>query len=62
MNKEKLIEIVNIADLLAIPMFVLMIYYFSKKTNRNLIENILLLFSIVGLIVDLYFTIKFYSL
>jgi uncharacterized membrane protein len=61
MNKAELIEIVNIADLLAIPMFVLMIYYFIKKSNRNLIENILLLFAIVGLIVDLYFTITFYS-
>lgn len=62
MNKDKLIKIVNIADLLALPMFVLMIYYFIKKTNRNLIENILLLFGIIGLIVDSYFTITFYSL
>ena len=62
MNRDKLIKIVNIADLLALPMFVLMIYYFIKKTNRNLIENILLLFGIIGLIVDSYFTITFYSL
>ena len=62
MNKDKLIKIVNIADILALPMFVLMIYYFIKKTNRNLIENILLLFGIIGLIVDSYFTITFYSL
>ena len=60
MNRDKLIKIVNIADLLALPMFVLMIYYFIKKTHRNLIENILLLFGIIGLIVDLYFTITFY--
>ena len=62
MKRDKLIKIVNIADLLALPMFVLMIYYFIKKTHRNLIENILLLFGIIGLIVDLYFTITFYSL
>lgn len=46
-------------DILAIPMFLLSSYYFYKKENRNSIENLLLIFSIVGFMADVYFTFIF---
>lgn len=46
-------------DILAIPMFLLSSYYFYKIENRNNIENLLLIFSIIGFIADVYFTFNF---
>ena len=52
-------NIIHIADVLAIPLFLLIIIYFSKKKNKNIIEYILLLFGICGFIVDIWFTIYY---
>ena len=49
----------NYADLLAIPFFLLLVVYFYRKKNRNNIENILFLFAIVGLILDIFFSCIF---
>lgn len=60
---EKLIEkLTNIADIIAIPFWVLIIYYFinivrdNTISNQRTIEYILLLFVISGLIADLVFS------
>ena len=51
-------NIVHYADMLAIPFFlVLTIYLFNKK--RTFIENLLLLFAISGLVLDIYFSYNF---
>ena len=47
------------ADIIAIPFFLLLCIYFYQITNRNLIENILFLFSIVALVMDILFTYVF---
>ena len=39
-------------DIIAVPCFLLMIYYFILKKNRIFIENFLLLFAIIGFIFD----------
>lgn len=48
---------ITIADILAIPFFILLSYYFYFKKNKTFIEYILFLFSLSGLIIDTYFTI-----
>ena len=51
-------NIVHYADMLAIPFFlVLTIYLFNKK--RTFIENLLLLFAVSGLVLDVYFSYNF---
>ena len=52
-------NISNYADILAIPMFALFIFYFYNIENKNLIEKILFLCSIIGLTLDVGFTYIF---
>ncbi len=52
-------NIANYGDILAIPMFLLAIYYFYKIKNKTVIEYILLIFSICGFIADILFTVMF---
>ena len=47
-------------DILAIPCFLLLIFYFYKKESRTPLENLLLVFSIFGFILDILFTILFF--
>ena len=54
-----MIELIqDYADLLAVPFFVLLIFYFVTKKNRNIIENVLLLFACVGFLFDTSMIIK----
>ena len=46
----------SLADVLAIPMFLLMVIYFMNKKDRTNVENVLYLFGICGLLIDSYFT------
>lgn len=48
-------------DIIAIPFFLLLCIYFYQIRNRNLIENILFLFSIVALMMDILFTYLFFA-
>tara|TARA_B100001989_G_C24507491_1_gene448501 strand:- start:860 stop:1060 length:201 start_codon:yes stop_codon:yes gene_type:complete len=48
-------------DILAIPFFLLLTIYFYNIEKRSITENILLLFSIVGLVADILFTILFFT-
>ena len=52
-------NISNIGDIFAIPFFAMLVYYFISIKNRNIIEYILLLFSIAGLSLDIIFTIQY---
>ena len=47
------------ADILEIPFFFLMFIYFARKSYTTHLENMLLIFSLIGLIVDTYFTWQF---
>jgi hypothetical protein len=56
----KIKNIPKYADILAIPCFGLMTYYFlSIENQKTVIEYLLLLFGISGLILDTVFTIQF---
>jgi hypothetical protein len=52
-------NIIHYADIIAIPMFILLSIYFINKKNKTSIENILMLFAICGAIIDSYFTCHF---
>jgi heme O synthase-like polyprenyltransferase len=49
----------HIADVFAIPMFVWLSIYFYKKKQKNKEEIILFLLSVLGLVLDVIFTIYF---
>jgi hypothetical protein len=56
----KLSNIPKYADILAIPCWILMTYYFlSIEKTKTVIENLLLLFGITGFILDTVFTLQF---
>ena len=46
----------HIGDILAIPFFALLTYYFFNKIKKTLLEQILLLFSATALVMDILFT------
>ena len=47
-----------IADALAIPFWIVLIYYMSHIQNKTIIEKILLLFGVIGFLADSLFVIK----
>jgi len=49
----------RIGDILAIPLFLLATIYFYNIEKRDMIENVLLIFSFVGFLADVYFTYLF---
>ena len=54
-------DISHYGDVLAIPFFGLLILYFYKIEERNIMENILLFFSISGFVLDILYSIIFFS-
>jgi hypothetical protein len=52
-------NIEHYGDILAIPFFIMLSYYFINKKEKTLFEYILMLFSIIGAIADIYFTSRF---
>ena len=52
-------NLIHYADMIAIPFFALLIYYFYKINHKSKLEYVLLLFSIGGLVMDLLFTYEF---
>jgi hypothetical protein len=46
-------------DMLAIPLFALAAIYFYNIKHKTLTEYILLLFSILGLVLDIFFTYEY---
>lgn len=49
----------KIADIFAIPLFLLLIWYLYTKRHRSHIENVLLFFATVGFVADLAFSAEF---
>jgi hypothetical protein len=54
-------NLVHYGDLLAIPFFGLSTFYFLNKDKKNYTEYLLLVFSIAGLLLDIFFTYLFYQ-
>jgi hypothetical protein len=48
--------LLHIGDALAIVGFAMLVYYFANKKKRTLFEDVLLVFSLCGLIADITFT------
>jgi len=55
-------NLVHYGDILAIPFFILLSIYFYRKKNKNILEYVLLIFSVVGTIADILFTSQFLKL
>ena len=49
-------KLVHIGDVLAIPFFLLLTYYFHTMENKTPLEWVLYLFSITGAVIDSIFT------
>lgn len=47
------------ADFIAAPLFLLASYYFFNIQNKNIIEYLLLLFSVSALFIDIFFSVHF---
>jgi hypothetical protein len=61
MNYTYFIKNINkYADILAIPLFALLVYYFYNIQNKTIIEYILFSFAVTGLIFDSVFTYIFF--
>lgn len=48
-------------DILAIPFFGLLIYYFYEIVNKSTMEYVLFAFSTMGFILDIFYTYLFYK-
>jgi hypothetical protein len=48
-------------DILAIPFFALLVYYFYMIQDKSIIEYILFYFSICGFVLDIVYTYMFLS-
>jgi hypothetical protein len=57
----KLKNISHYGDILAIPFFALLVYYFYMIPNKTVMEYILFLFCISGLVLDIFFTFVFFG-
>jgi len=53
--------IVHIGDIIAIPFFGLLTYYFYFMENKTFFEWILFLFSLAGFLIDGAFTILYFT-
>ena len=52
-------DIIHYADILAIPLFMINMYYFYNIENKNILEYLLLLFTFIGFICDIIFTFMY---
>jgi hypothetical protein len=48
-------------DILAIPFFALLVLYFYKIENKTPMEYVLLAFSAMGFVLDIFYTYLFYK-
>jgi hypothetical protein len=54
-------NISHYGDILAIPFFFLLVLHFYKIEKRKPIENLLLFFSVSGLVLDILFTWQYFN-
>lgn len=59
---KQMIRLSHYADIIAIPFWIIAVYYFWSIERRNTIEDLLLFFTVCGLILDTIFTISFLTL
>jgi hypothetical protein len=59
--KMKYNKLSHYGDILAIPFFALLIFYFYKIQSKSITEYILLSFSIAGFVLDIIYTYIFLS-
>jgi hypothetical protein len=59
--KKIINETTHIGDILAIPFFGLLTYYFYVMENKTFFEWILFLFSLAGFLIDGAFTILYFT-
>lgn len=52
-------NISHYGDILAIPFFALLIYYFYTLERKTRFENMLLLFAVAGFVLDIFYTYLF---
>jgi hypothetical protein len=52
-------NISHYGDILAIPFFALLIFYFNRIEQKSVLEMVLFLFSIAGFILDILYTCLF---
>ena len=52
-------NIVHYADMVAVPFFFITFIYFYKKTNKTLLEILIMIFLLIGFICDSYFTYNY---
>ena len=52
----------NYGDIIAIPFWIIGVWYFWRIKTRNIIEDILLFFTVSGLVLDTVFTLIFLGL
>jgi hypothetical protein len=52
-------KLCHYGDIVAIPFFALLVFYFSRISDRTSFEDILLFFSVSGLILDVVYTYIF---
>ena len=56
----RLLKVINhVGDIMAIPFFALLAWYFYNIESRTTIENILLVFSVGSMFLDMFFTYLF---
>lgn len=59
---KQIIRLSHYADIIAIPFWIIGVYYFWSIDERNTTEDLLLFFTVCGLILDTIFTISFLTL
>jgi hypothetical protein len=52
-------KISRVADVLAIPFWILLFFYFMTIENKTIVEYILLFFAMMGLALDTVFSLDF---
>jgi hypothetical protein len=63
MKYNKIIQnLSHYGDIIAIPFFALLTYYFYNIEGKSIIEYILLLFSISGFLLDILYTFIFFDI
>ena len=53
------LDFLHYGDILATPFFLIAFIYFYKKTNRTLLVNLLLIFTLIGFIFDMISSFHF---
>ncbi len=54
-------KLVHYGDIMAVPFFLLLVYYFYKIKNKTKLEYVLFIFAIAGFLVDVIFSYNYIS-